>query len=102
MTRVLHRPNLFIIGAIKSGTTSLHEYLGTHPQFAMTGTKEQSYFVEEISFAQGEHWYLSLSKQEEPFRYRGESSTHYTTLPVYREVTERLHRFNRAAPRSTS
>jgi len=94
MTRILHRPNLFIIGAMKSGTTSLHEYLDTHPQIAMSETKEPGYFVEELSLAKGEAWYLSLFKQDERLRYRGESSTHYTKLPVYRGVADRLHRFN--------
>ena len=94
MTRVLHRPNLFIIGAMKSGTTSLHEYLDTHPQIAMSETKEPGYFVEELSLANGEAWYLGLFKQDERFPYRGESSTHYTKLPVYRGVADRLHRFN--------
>ena len=54
MTRVLHQPNLFIIGAMKSGTTSLHEYLNTHPQFAMSETKEPGNFVEELALARGE------------------------------------------------
>ena len=94
MTRVLHRPNLFIIGAMKSGTTSLHEYLDTHPQIAMSETKEPGYFVEELSLANGETWYLNLFVQDDRFRYRGESSTHYTKLPVYRGVADRLHRFN--------
>ena len=94
MNRALHRPNLFIIGAMKSGTTSLHEYLDTHPQIAMSETKEPGYFVEELSLAKGEAWYLSLFKQDERFSYRGESSTHYTKLPVYRGVADRLYRFN--------
>ena len=94
MTRVLHRPNLFIIGAMKSGTTSLHEYLDTHPQIAMSDTKEPGYFVEELSLAKGVTWYLNLFAQDNRFQYRGESSTHYTKLPVYRGVADRLHRFN--------
>ena len=94
MSEALRRPNLFIIGAMKSGTTSLHEYLATHPQIAMSKEKEPGYFVEELSLRKGEAWYLGLFEQDERFRYRGESSTHYTKLPVYRGVPERLHRFN--------
>lgn len=94
MNRALHRPNLFIIGAMKSGTTSLHEYLNTHPQIAMSETKEPGYFVEELSLSKGEDWYLDLFAQDDRIRYRGESSTHYTKLPVYQGVTERLFRFN--------
>jgi len=88
------RPNLFIIGAMKSGTTSLHEYLDTHPQIAMSDVKEPGYFVEELGLHKGEAWYLSLWDQDPQYRYRGESSTHYTKLPIFQGVPERLHRFS--------
>lgn len=94
MTPAPVRPNLFIIGAMKSGTTSLHEYLATHPQIAMSELKEPGYFVEELGLPKGEDWYLSLWQRREPHRYFGESSTHYAKLPVYRGVPERLFRFN--------
>ena len=41
---VARRPDLFIIGAPKSGTTSLYEYLSGHPQVFMSPTKEPFYF----------------------------------------------------------
>ena len=94
MTETRRKPNLFIIGAMKSGTTSLHEYLDTHPQIAMSDEKEPGYFVEELSLRRGEEWYLGLFEQDARYRYRGESSTHYTKLPVYQGVPERLYRFN--------
>lgn len=94
MNRVLRKPNLFIIGAMKSGTTSLHEYLDTHPQIAMSREKEPGYFVEQLSLSKGAEWYLNLFDQDECYRYLGESSTHYTKLPIYLGVPERLHRFN--------
>ena len=94
MIRALRKPNLFVIGAMKSGTTSLHEYLDTHPQIAMSREKEPGYFVEELSLNKGEEWYLNLFDQDGRYRYVGESSTHYTKLPIYSGVPERLHRFN--------
>jgi hypothetical protein len=94
MTEVRRRPNLFVIGAMKSGTTSLHEYLNTHPQIAMSGWKEPAFFVEELTLRRGEDWYLSLFETDEKYRYLGESSTHYTRLPVFQGVVERLYRFN--------
>ena len=94
MSGVIRRPNLFIIGSMKSGTTTLHEHLDSHPQIAMSRIKEPGYFVEELNQRQGEDWYLSLFEQDDCFRYRGESSTHYTKLPVYRGVADRLFRFN--------
>jgi hypothetical protein len=94
MTQAL-RPNLFIIGAMKSGTTSLHEYLDTHPQIAMSQEKEPGYFVEELGLHKGEEWYLSRwAELNGQHRYRGESSTHYTKLPIFQGVPERLFRFN--------
>ena len=94
MTEVPRRPNLFIIGAMKSGTTSLHEYLDTHPHIAMSRQKEPAYFVEELATNNSEEWYLNLFAQNDRYRYLGESSTHYTMLPVFQGVPERLYRFN--------
>ena len=38
------RPNFFIVGAAKSGTTSLHHYLNQHPRISMSKIKEPQYF----------------------------------------------------------
>jgi hypothetical protein len=38
-------PNFFIIGAAKSGTTSLHEYLTQHPEIYMSFPKELNFFA---------------------------------------------------------
>src|SRR5579863_5229217 len=95
MTQARFKPNLFIIGAMKSGTTTLHEYLDTHPQIAMSQEKEPGYFVEELGLHKGEEWYLSRwGELHGQYRYLGESSTHYTKLPVFQGVPERLFRFN--------
>ena len=40
------RPNLFIVGAMKSGSSTLHAYLGEHPEIFMSEPKEPCYFVE--------------------------------------------------------
>ena len=40
----LRLPNLFIVGAAKSGTTSLHSYLSEHPQVFMASLKEPHFF----------------------------------------------------------
>ncbi len=39
MTKVLW-PNLFIVGAVKSGTTSLYAYLRQHPDIFFPEMKE--------------------------------------------------------------
>jgi hypothetical protein len=38
-------PNFLIIGAAKSGTTSLHAYIGQHPQAYMSPLKETNFFA---------------------------------------------------------
>ena len=38
-------PNLFIIGAAKCGTSSLHSYLDLHPEISMSDVKEPMYFL---------------------------------------------------------
>ncbi len=40
-------PNFYIVGAARSGTTSLTHYLGQHPQIYMSPHKEASFFVAE-------------------------------------------------------
>ena len=42
-------PNLFIIGAPKAGTTSLHAYLSHHPEIAMSRIKECRCFERDVS-----------------------------------------------------
>jgi hypothetical protein len=89
-----NKPNLFIIGAMKSGTTSLHNYLHAHPEIAMSEEKEPGYFVEELNLKRGESWYLNLFNTDKAAKYWGESSTHYTKLPLYKGVAERIYQFN--------
>lgn len=87
--------NLFIIGSMKSGTTSLHNYLNLHPQIFMCEPKEPGYFVEEIAWSNGEPWYLSLFQNaSSSHRYLGESTTDYTKLPILPRVAEKIHAFN--------
>ena len=38
-------PNLFIVGAAKSGTTSLHNYLNQHPDVFMCTPKEPHFLI---------------------------------------------------------
>ena len=81
-------PNLIVIGALKSGTTSLHRYLAEHPQIAMSETKELRFFVEERNCTNGLAWYESHFT--EPAPVRGESSPQYTCYPSYAGVPERM------------
>ena len=81
-------PNLIIIGGLKCGTTSIHHYLGLHPEIQMSKPKELNFFVTELNWDLGLDWYAS--RFDDRFKVRGESSPHYTNLPRYEGVAERI------------
>lgn len=49
MTEVLARPNLFILGAPKCGTTALSQYLAAHPDILFSQPKEPQYFDTDLT-----------------------------------------------------
>ena len=44
----MRRPNLFIAGHPRTGTSSLHDYLNQHPDIFMTAIKEPNYFARDF------------------------------------------------------
>ncbi len=95
-------PNLFLVGAMRSGTTALHEVLGSHPAIFMSDVKEPAYFTdpEELAtdsrvsaragFAGNRAAYLELFAAAGDAKYVGESSTHYTKQPRINGVVGRM------------
>jgi len=81
-------PNLLVIGGLKCGTTSLHHYLGLHPDVAMSRPKELNFFCEELNWVLGEAWYRSHF--DPAAAVRGETSPHYTARPRLDGVVERM------------
>ena len=81
-------PNLIVIGGLKCGTTSLHHYLNLHPEVAMSRPKELNFFVAELNWELGVDWYRSHFPESAPVR--GETSPHYTNLPRFQGVAERM------------
>jgi hypothetical protein len=88
------RPNFFIIGAPKCGTTSLEAWLAEHPQVFMSAVKEPHYFSEHRAKrnATTEAEYLGLFKDADVARQPviGEASTSTLHSPG---AMERLHAF---------
>jgi sulfotransferase family protein len=82
-------PNFIIIGGLKCGTTSIHHYLGLHPEIQMSKPKELNFFARELNWDLGLDWYAS--RFDDRFEVRGESSPHYTNLPRFEGVAERIH-----------
>ncbi len=80
-------PNLIIIGAMKAATSSLHYYLGCHPEISMSRVKELNFFVAERRWGRGVAWYES---QFAPGKVRGEASPLYTMHPRFSGVPERM------------
>jgi hypothetical protein len=81
-------PNLIVIGAGRAGTTSLHHYLGEHPDIFVAREKELMFFVEEMNWGRGIGWYERHFP--EPAPVRGEASPQYTLYPLYKGVPQRM------------
>jgi hypothetical protein len=82
-------PNLIVVGATGSGTTSLHHYLNSHPQIAMSNPKELHFFVQERNWNNGLEWYSSHFIAET--KIKGESSPCYTSYPQFTGVAKRMY-----------
>ena len=82
-------PNTIIIGAMKCGTTSLHDYLNLHPSVNMSRRKETNFFVHHQNWSKGLGWYRSHFPEANAVV--GESSPNYARYPVFPGVPERMH-----------
>lgn len=78
----MRKPNFFIVGAPKSGTSSMYDYLRQHPDIFMSKTKEPHFFgghrysYPETSWAD----YLLNFKDAKSEKLIGEASTGYLYL----------------------
>ena len=83
-------PNLLIVGAAKSGTTSLHNYLKQHPEIFMTEHKEPHFLINsQIGESRIHNAVLTLDEYKRMFKtkniykYKGESSVLYLAFPDF-------------------
>ena len=83
-------PTFMLIGAMKSGTTSLARYLASHPEIFMTRPKEPGFFNPARNWSKGQEWYEALYDRARPDQARGEASTSYTMAPDVPAVPERI------------
>jgi hypothetical protein len=72
-----HNPSFIIIGAQKSGTSSLHHYLNQHPDLVGSKPKEIHFFNREIYFQKDIHWYKNHFKSVYP------NKTYFESTPAY-------------------
>ena len=99
-------PNLFIIGAMKSGTTYLHDLLSTHPDIFMSKIKEPCFFVKshELKKFAPSMWNMGISQNRAKYfqlfenvsneKIVGESTTLYAKFPKLSGVPEKICAFN--------
>ena len=78
---LLVKPNVFIVGAAKCGTSALYEYLGRHPHIYMSRIKEPTFFGKDLTRVS---WrdpslddYLDLFRGAGSYEFVGEASTVY-------------------------
>lgn len=94
------KPNLFIVGFPRSGTTSLHNYLGKHEDIQMSRIKEIAFFSKDFIKNKYvlDNWpcpntnkeYLSFFKKSKK-RYFGESTPFYIFSSV---AASKIHNYN--------
>jgi len=78
-------PDFIIVGAMKSGTTSLFHYLAAHPQVVAPQHKEIHFF--DNQYEKGENWYrrhfpLRVTMRLKENAITGESSPYYMLHPL--------------------
>ena len=96
-------PSFLILGAQRSGTTTLYGHLTAHPRIAAALRKEVHYF--DFQYGKGRRWYLAhfppkrtwrrgnASSSREGLALTGEGSPYYLVHPL---APERVHAFNPA------
>jgi hypothetical protein len=86
------RPDFFIVGAPRCGTTALYAYLRKHPQISMPEHKEPMYFGRDLTSLHErltERDYLDLFRSATPGQRVGEASTWYLySRTAAREIVE--------------
>ena len=82
-------PNFLIIGAAKSGTTSLAHYLRAHPQAFMPRLEPHS-FTAERRWKLGQAWYENQFKAAGNAVAVGETSASYSRSPLDQGVPDRI------------
>lgn len=74
-------PDWLLIGASKSGTTSMARWLHAHPGLHVSGLKEVRFFDTEANYAQGADWYAQQFDDPAPDQLVGEATPSYLWHP---------------------
>jgi hypothetical protein len=77
-------PDFLVIGAMRSGTSSLYKYLSQHPQISASLRKEVEYFTR--NYSEGERWYrqhFPLEARKAVAGARGRTLLTFEATPYY-------------------
>ena len=84
------RPNFFVIGAEKAGTTSLCELLSQHPDVFFSQPKEPGFFMRPCGEWQSLEWYEALFASAAGCTAVGEGSTTYSKCQTHPGTARRI------------
>lgn len=95
---MIHKPTFFIVGAPRSGTTSLYEYLKAHPEIYVAPYKEPHFFATDLKpvnpwlarLRQKKH-YLALFEQVKNEKQIGTASVLYL---FSKKAAKNIYKFN--------
>lgn len=90
----MQNPNFFLIGAPKSGTTSMADYLSHHPNVFFSTPKEPQYFAKDFantgSITERDRYMALFEKASDEHMIVGEGSTKYlrskTAVPLIEDT----------------
>lgn len=90
MNREIKKPNLFIVGVARAGTSSWHDYLKQHPQVFMSDEQRPNFFGENndanARYFDTEEKYLALFSNAGDKKVIGESSHLFGSITAPTEI----------------
>jgi alginate O-acetyltransferase complex protein AlgJ len=86
------RPNVFIVGSMKCGTTILYDFLTAHDQIKGGVEKEIHYFS--LYHEKGDDWYAEKFPEVESATHRVDASPTYLDMCLSVPTAERIKSFN--------
>jgi len=100
-------PELYVVGAGRSGTTALHHFLGLHHHIRVSNHKSPNYFVAHIpqpdwetpaAVAMARHWITTPEEYLALFAGSSGNQVLVDVSPVYLQTTLAAERIAQAAP----
>ena len=95
MKNKIKKPDFFIVGAPKCGTTALANYLGQHPDIFMAKQKESHHFATDLipydDYWRNRNHYLKIFQEAKENQIIGEASVFYL---LSQEAAKNIKKFS--------